>query len=252
MQLLTYVLRSTLLLLLLTISTINFAQFYGGGQGDGGYYNQQQQGDPYQKRNYGRQRNNGGYVDQGFSAIPFSPKVDLTLSYGYLTFGQTVSNSYYLASRYPYTFPSPNVGFSYGNFKYAGTGTLTTRVSVTRNIYVGLDLTYERVSANVYEGLSSIVLGQQTSDVYSIMPRIDANWYRSYLVKIYSTLSVGVAIVGSNTNVNSQGVQPMVTYVGFAGQISPIGVEVGRKLSGIAELGWGYRGLLNVGIRYRF
>lgn len=38
----------------------------------------------------------------------------------------------------------------------------------------------------------------------------------------------------------------------FNGHISPVGVEVGRQLSGFAEAGFGYKGVLNLGLHYRF
>jgi hypothetical protein len=38
----------------------------------------------------------------------------------------------------------------------------------------------------------------------------------------------------------------------YAGQLTPIAVEIGKEISGFAELGFGYNGILSAGIRGKF
>ncbi|MDI9358846.1 MAG: hypothetical protein QM528_07860 [Phycisphaerales bacterium] len=203
--------------------------------------------------------NSSSYVDADIKEHKFKTNFDLSLGYGYASFGQFVYSSYFNLNRY-YTYNLNNI--SYYNFANYGTAALTGRFLVARGLRVGFDVTYERINADVFQtqGASgndpgyNVKIGSQSANVIAIMPRVDAFWYRSINFRLYSTLSAGIAIVSSQTTVPDQNgnVLPKENFVNFAGQISPIGLEAGRKLSFIAELGWGYRGIINAGVRYRF
>ena len=76
-----------------------------------------------------------------------------------------------------------------------------------------------------------------------LVPQARFNWVRRECVKMYSTIGLG-AMVGINDG--EFGVLP-------AAQLTPVGIEVGRKLFGFGEIGLG---MLHVGgqigIGYRF
>ncbi len=43
-----------------------------------------------------------------------------------------------------------------------------------------------------------------------------------------------------------------VKYNYFSGQLTPFGIEIGKQVSGFAEFGFGYNGILSAGIRGKF
>jgi len=69
-------------------------------------------------------------------------------------------------------------------------------------------------------------------------------------VKIYGALAYGLTVFNDNNNNvghdNQTGGKPW----GF--QFTPFGIRVGRKIAGFAEVGYGYKGLINAGLSYRF
>lgn len=82
----------------------------------------------------------------------------------------------------------------------------------------------------------------------SIMPIARFAWLRKGRVQLYSSIGFGFGILHqrflSNPRVNS--VNAYFTY-----DLKPFGIAVGRKWFGYMELGYGSRGVINVGFGYR-
>jgi hypothetical protein len=73
------------------------------------------------------------------------------------------------------------------------------------------------------------------------------NWIR---VRLYGAVAYGLTVFNDNNNAINHDNQTGPKLWGFQG--TPIGVRVGRRLAGFAELGFGYKGLINVGLSCRF
>ncbi|MDR0798973.1 MAG: hypothetical protein LBN18_04345 [Dysgonamonadaceae bacterium] len=63
--------------------------------------------------------------------------------------------------------------------------------------------------------------------------------------QFYGMLGAGVTIVHISD-------VPVETWVGPNFQLSPFGMRFGKDIGGFFELGYGYKGILNAGISYRF
>ncbi|MEG1606860.1 MAG: hypothetical protein RR329_01385 [Mucinivorans sp.] len=78
-------------------------------------------------------------------------------------------------------------------------------------------------------------------------PNLKVNWFHRTNVRLYSRVGVGFGLVN---RVDQQEVGMKSTFI-LSWQLSPIGVEFGRKLSGFVEVGYGNLGLVSAGIKLR-
>ncbi len=84
--------------------------------------------------------------------------------------------------------------------------------------------------------------GTQTSSLLALMPALKFPWFYKEHVSMYSSLMAGV----------SMGLGDKPSF-GFYGHISPVGIDFGNdQWRGFTELGFGAKGLLNLGLRYNF
>lgn len=88
---------------------------------------------------------------------------------------------------------------------------------------------------------------KETGYVLSLMPQARFYWLNSEMVRMYSSLGVGV------TGGRLTGTYDFVTDCYPAAQIIPVGICVGRKVFGFAEVGYGtmYVGGM-IGVGYSF
>lgn len=76
---------------------------------------------------------------------------------------------------------------------------------------------------------------------------------KNELTKLYGKIGLGMHEFSQTvTYINPMMPDASVSYNYISGQLTPIGIEIGRELSGFAELGFGYNGILSAGIRGKF
>lgn len=97
--------------------------------------------------------------------------------------------------------------------------------------------------------------GKKTSDSFiTLMPTARAYWFRTGMFGMYSRLAAGVSLSmyedykdGSTTEIENK------SEALFAFHVAPVSFEVGSdKFSGFLELGYGYQGLVNAGVKFGF
>lgn len=88
----------------------------------------------------------------------------------------------------------------------------------------------------------------------ALMPSVKFNWLRRDYWGMYSSLSAGVffAIDKASQDNDSDIVTGSNTAVGVMFHGTALGIEAGGKFRGFAELGFGEKGVLCAGIRYKF
>lgn len=96
--------------------------------------------------------------------------------------------------------------------------------------------------------------GSLKTSYISVMPSVKFNWLRKEHFGLYSSLSAGVMIATLKASGEIKDAQedPDETVTSFMFNINPIGAEYGGAFRGFAELGFGEKGLLCLGLRYRF
>lgn len=95
---------------------------------------------------------------------------------------------------------------------------------------------------------------KQKSDYLIVMPTVRANWFRGNYFGMYSRVAAGVyAAFNSAKTTDGKVPSDSSNEVGFAFQLSPIGLEIGsRKVCGYIEGGFGYQGMIMAGLRLGF
>ena len=84
-------------------------------------------------------------------------------------------------------------------------------------------------------------------DIFNLMPTVRFAWLRHGRLQFYSSASLGFGIERNRSYVDT------IYYDCYcAFDFKPIGVAIGRKWFGYAEVGYGARGIVNVGFGYRF
>jgi hypothetical protein len=93
-----------------------------------------------------------------------------------------------------------------------------------------------------------------TRHSYIISPEVTIRYYTQPGLKIYMVAALGVRIsqaeidIAGNTSYGRP--EPNVTIPAF--QYTPFGIRFGSGIGGFAELGWGYKGIINAGFFVKF
>ena len=148
-------------------------------------------------------------------------KSEISIAYGYWSFFTLLQGAPFSAST-----GTPNV-----NYKYY----------LTNNVTVGMGIGFEN---NCNWG-SLLTFSPEISFKY-----LDTKDNR-IRVRIYGVVAYGLSVFDDWSNSgpgHTDNTGPKLW--GF--QATPFGIRVGRKFSGFAEIGLGYKGLVNAGMSYRF
>ena len=167
------------------------------------------------------------------------------------------------------TFAGGARGIRYTNDHYSGALFATYRYHISDVISLGLTFAFENENGswdNRNYGwlsdpgtvrLANVYQGKFRRSAYTIAPEITFNYgdFGNGLVRLYSVVGMGYTYRDEHItygNVNTEYKNPNVNTVHFNAYGSPLGIRVGRELSGFFELGLGYKGVLNYGLTYRF
>ncbi|KAA1244994.1 hypothetical protein [Aquimarina sp. RZ0] len=123
--------------------------------------------------------------------------------------------------------------------------------AIANNLLLGVAFTYQNSDGDVITGRSKI--GDFEEEYYTIALESDYHYISKDIFKMYSGLGIGYTIRNEDfraTDANFSNESMNSNHFNF--QITGIGVRVGKALSGYAEAGFGYRGVLNLGVSYQF
>lgn len=159
---------------------------------------------------------------------------------------------------------------NYINHQYSGTYCLSVKWFWTKNISVNFSFAYESESgdwqANYYAGQSgyqNMIIGTFTRKAYTISPGLNIYYIVKKRYRLYGSFALGITYRNEygyyNQYVLTSG---LPGYAGASGDhsqgyngkiqgngyLSPLGISSGSKLSWFAELGIGYKGVVNTGI----
>jgi len=125
------------------------------------------------------------------------------------------------------------------------------KFEVTRRLMLGGIIMYQKKAEDLLFADRSVNFKRQ---FYTLAVELDYRYVNKELVKLYSGIGLGYTVInesfsGDTTNFrlidsNEPGY--------FNLHVNAIGVRVGKALAGFAEIGFGYKGLLNFGISYQF
>lgn len=125
--------------------------------------------------------------------------------------------------------------------------------AVKDNWMVGGTITCQSISRNLL--VNKKQSGKDSSKAYTFAVETDYRYVSKPMIQMYSGLGIGFSSVKSNYTLDSSlkregGNSDSFTY--FSYHVTALGLRVGKKLAGIAEFGFGYKGIASLGISYQF
>lgn len=133
---------------------------------------------------------------------------------------------------------------------YTGVYSLNYSYRFNRTVSFGAALSYAGVTRRYRSIADDSSAGGDNRHFFSVMPLLRLYWLNSRYVSLYSSVGLGVTV---ERDVEKFGNRRLVhNEILFAGQFSPFGITVGKRLYGFAEFGVGTQGVIIGGIGYRF
>jgi hypothetical protein len=116
---------------------------------------------------------------------------------------------------------------------------------------VGVELVYGQTKTEF--SYSNTATTTATSKWFTVMAKGSYIYFRDGLnvpnVELYGGVAVGSSFRDANAGTGSNAKNKNMSYLAY--QLTPFGVRTGQKVGFWAEVGYGYKGLLNAGISVR-
>jgi hypothetical protein len=131
------------------------------------------------------------------------------------------------------------------DFHFSNSYQLTYRYQTPKKWSLG-------ISANLLDGWLSQnadVDLKHTSVVIGFEPKL--SYLKKPYLDLYFFVGAGVVFNKNKTIVNGENIASKL-YLNPTTQITPLGIRVGKKVGAFAELGYGYKGIVNLGLSGRF
>lgn len=118
---------------------------------------------------------------------------------------------------------------------------------VRKWLYVGVAATYSGGFCGEYHKFSDQRMSSRSMHIIGILPQLRFAWLNRNIVQLYSSVALGALFsIGAIDNKARVGVARVGLDFKF------VGISVGRRWFGFAELGYGHRGIINAGFGCRF
>jgi hypothetical protein len=132
------------------------------------------------------------------------------------------------------------------NYHSTGAGFLSGRYYVNSWLGVGLTLGMEIIKADLVNG-EDVIIGDYTYRSQVIAAEFKFRYLNTEFLQLYSGLGSGFRFGKEKTRYLND--PPDISDVGlWTGHINLLGIRIGKGFGGFLELGYGYKGIFNVGI----
>ncbi|MFK5857565.1 MAG: hypothetical protein QM503_15660 [Bacteroidota bacterium] len=143
----------------------------------------------------------------------------------------------------------PDQRYIRDNYSGSGIICLTYRyVSENEMMFFGLSGTYNQTKGDIYN--VGQLEGELNRNFFTLAIEGHYRYQNMNKVQLYSGLGIGYTF-GSETlkpPIESGKTTTSGTINSFAWQVNVIGIRVGNSIAGFAEFGYGYKGIVNVGL----
>lgn len=128
----------------------------------------------------------------------------------------------------------------------AGAYSLMYLHNMNKHVAIGVSATYEQL----YEKSKYITFRDH---FISVMPTGRLHWFRGSIIGMYSRIGAGVSCVFYKDSKENSTEEKNYCDTFFAFQVSPVCLEIGSKnIGAFVELGYGFQGVVNAGIKIGF
>lgn len=129
---------------------------------------------------------------------------------------------------------------------HSGTFFVGYRYQIKERMELGGVLAYEHASSTTSQDGQSYDLNQHN---YAIMADFRYNYTKSEKLKLFSEVSAGVSILQNKV---SGAMEDTDSNVDLGFHIDAFGISYGRTIAPFLAIGYGYKGLVNLGVQARF
>lgn len=138
------------------------------------------------------------------------------------------------------------------NQKYSGASYINYSYAIKDNFMIGLEAAYERITKDTY--VSKTKVADQTNNALSMGASARYNYISNPKFRMYFGLAAGyITVQAKSEPVKGSGYKAEKGNTGqFGYHITGLGFRYGKKAAVIGELGFGYKGILNIGFNYQF
>lgn len=173
-------------------------------------------------------------------------KHDLSLSYGVVTTDQVID-----------IFESVLTAvFSFGNYTktnldYTGAKFFTYKYGATEHLKAGATFGVDGVRGDLLNANTNEYFGSFSTNHYTLALEADLRYINTRWFEMYSGAGLGYTFTrefGEDINGDSDAYNSR--HVNF--QLNLAGMRFGNAFGGFVEAGFGYKGILNFGLSYRF
>ncbi|MCF8229689.1 MAG: outer membrane beta-barrel protein [Bacteroidales bacterium] len=141
-------------------------------------------------------------------------------------------------------------GATSADTKSTGAFLLTYQRNLSKVISVGPVLGYEKITDEVDKDDKKI--GEIKHDIYTIAAEGRIHYFNRSDFGMYLGVGAGISSFSSSTDSKQAVDGDTDTDTNFTFHVTALGLRIGNQLCANAELGFGYRGLINLGLSYRF
>ena len=133
-------------------------------------------------------------------------------------------------------------GASYVNFSYA----------IKNNFLIGAEVVYQRISKDIY--LVNDKDGRQVDNSFTIGANAKYSYISNPKFRMYSGLAAGYNTIQANFDPEKGSTSKATkgNKGAFGYHLTAFGFRYGKKAAVLAELGFGYKGIINIGFNYKF
>ncbi|MFS4467500.1 hypothetical protein [Maribacter sp. 2210JD10-5] len=173
---------------------------------------------------------------------------ELSLGYGRLT-NNEVGNT--LGDMLTTIFTAGTV--TYIDTEYAGAIHARYKYAIASNLLLGISGAYEK--AEDKEKVGKNIVAERKSKIYTIAIESDYSWTNSNCWRLYSGVGLGYNMVDTKSSPTATSTDTKISEEkthGLGYHINAIGIRAGGVIGVFAEVGYGYRGIVNAGLSIQF
>ena len=178
-------------------------------------------------------------------------KNEVRISYGVLTSSELIQ---FLGEDFLATALTGGL-YSPSNYRSSGAIGVDYYYKLSKRWSIGANFTFEELKKDVSYDKNRTVAGNSKNNYFTFMPQTRFSYLNNNGIELYSGLSLGASLraekfTPSKNETTLEGEDSSQLFLAF--QANLLGIRVGKKLGGFAELGFGNKGVINAGVSYKF
>lgn len=139
------------------------------------------------------------------------------------------------------------------NDKSSGMWGIGYKYHINNRFSAGMEVSYLSSSKDInFKKSDDEYNVHRKSSFLLILPTAQYHYLNREKLQLYGNIGLGVLnySIKEDKDVGSEAFDE--NYTSFAFQVNPIGLRVGKRIGGFAELGFGFKGIINIGASMKF